>query len=190
MLLQELYNKQDIASLTTSSRLYFSGIGWYVPEVERKDGDVFPGVYTSISPAWNDANLERITPKIVSPLIFAHVRAAMVGTPVVQMKCHVSHIIWTEVSVRRRKAAHNLCYSQVFEFHSCHWVNFASIGESASLTTLSIFHSFISRLYYVQAKYVKSHPFSVGRYEIHNSEIAGSKVCLSYGAFLCSPSKS
>ncbi|GAQ82748.1 hypothetical protein KFL_001220160 [Klebsormidium nitens] len=64
------------------------GIGWYAREVERKDGDVTPGIYTSISPAWNDVNLERITPKIVSPLIFAHVRAAMVGTPVVQMKCH------------------------------------------------------------------------------------------------------
>ena len=71
--------------------IHLLGIGWYAPEVERKEGDVTPGVYTSISPAWNDANLERITPKIVSPLVFAHVRAAMVGTPVVQMKCHVSN---------------------------------------------------------------------------------------------------
>ena len=37
--------------------------------------DVSPCVFTSLTPAWNSQNLERLAKKVVSPLFFAHVRA-------------------------------------------------------------------------------------------------------------------
>eukprot|EP01138_Halocafeteria_seosinensis_P005632 gb/GECG01005757.1/.p1 GENE.gb/GECG01005757.1/~~gb/GECG01005757.1/.p1 ORF type:complete len:247 (+),score=23.45 gb/GECG01005757.1/:1-741(+) len=47
-----------------------------------------PGVYTSITPAWNNPNLVRLSEKIRSPLVFAHVRAASLGSPVTELNCH------------------------------------------------------------------------------------------------------
>jgi predicted glutamine amidotransferase len=56
------------------------GIGWYGPKPT-------PGVFHSIEPAWNDRNLRELAGQIVSPLVFAHIRAST-GTPVQQSNCH------------------------------------------------------------------------------------------------------
>ena len=47
-----------------------------------------PGVYTNIAPAWNDSNLFNLSEKIRSSCIFAHVRAASLGSPVTTVNCH------------------------------------------------------------------------------------------------------
>jgi predicted glutamine amidotransferase len=57
------------------------GVGWYddiVPE---------PGVFRSVEPAWNDANLRELASHIRSGLFFAHIRAA-IGSAVQQTNCH------------------------------------------------------------------------------------------------------
>ncbi len=56
------------------------GVGWY------GDGDG-PGVYRSIEPAWNDRNLRDLAGHISSPLVFAHIRAA-IGSAVQETNCH------------------------------------------------------------------------------------------------------
>jgi len=61
------------------------GLGWYAPEVSTE-----PAVFTSISPAWNNRNLRYMAPKLVSPCICAHVRAASEGD-VVENNCHPFH---------------------------------------------------------------------------------------------------
>ncbi len=50
------------------------GIGWYKSKIRDE-----PGLYKSISPAWNDQNLLHYTSFIKTPCFFAHVRAATVG---------------------------------------------------------------------------------------------------------------
>ena len=47
-----------------------------------------PCVFTSILPAWNNLNLIRLSEKIRSRLVFAHVRAASAGFPVSETNCH------------------------------------------------------------------------------------------------------
>jgi hypothetical protein len=42
-----------------------------------------PGVFRSIEPAWNDANLRELAGDVSSPLFFAHIRAA-IGSAVQQ----------------------------------------------------------------------------------------------------------
>ena len=56
------------------------GVGWY------GDGPT-PGVFRSIEPAWNDANLRELAGHVRSPLFFAHIRAA-IGSAVQQTNCH------------------------------------------------------------------------------------------------------
>jgi predicted glutamine amidotransferase len=56
------------------------GVGWY-GEGNRA------GVYRSVEPAWNDANLRNMAASIRSGLVFAHIRASS-GTPVQQTNCH------------------------------------------------------------------------------------------------------
>ena len=56
------------------------GVGWY----GARDT---PGVYRSIEPAWNDANLRELAGHITSPLFFTHIRAA-IGSAVQQTNCH------------------------------------------------------------------------------------------------------
>ena len=46
-----------------------------------------PGVYHSVEPAWNDANLRELAGHISSPLFFTHIRAA-IGSAVQQTNCH------------------------------------------------------------------------------------------------------
>ncbi len=56
------------------------GVGWYdrLPD---------PGLFRSTDPAWNDRNLRSIARHIVSPLVFAHIRAST-GGAVQQTNCH------------------------------------------------------------------------------------------------------
>ena len=63
------------------------GIGWFSPESSSRQ-DPTPCVFTSITPAWNNENLNRLAMKLESGLIFAHVRAAYPGMPVSEQNCH------------------------------------------------------------------------------------------------------
>ncbi|CEM25860.1 unnamed protein product [Vitrella brassicaformis CCMP3155] len=68
------------------------GVGWYLPQAlessTARDADC-PCVFTSLKPAWADRNLEMIAEKTLSPLIFAHVRAAGPGSGVsTELSCH------------------------------------------------------------------------------------------------------
>jgi glutamine amidotransferase len=56
------------------------GVGWY-------DDQPTPGVFRSVEPAWNDANLRELAAHIKSPLFLAHIRAA-IGSAVQQTNCH------------------------------------------------------------------------------------------------------
>ena len=56
------------------------GVGWY-------DDQPAPGVFKSIEPAWNDANLRELAAHVKSNLFFAHLRAA-IGSAVQQTNCH------------------------------------------------------------------------------------------------------
>ena len=56
------------------------GLGWYGV------GDT-PGVFHSTEPAWNDRNLADLAAHLISPLVFAHVRAST-GGAIQQTNCH------------------------------------------------------------------------------------------------------
>ncbi|MDH3691485.1 MAG: class II glutamine amidotransferase, partial [Gammaproteobacteria bacterium] len=56
------------------------GIGWY-------DAEDTPGVFHSVEPAWNDRNLRDLAQHLVSPLVFAHIRAST-GAAIQQTNCH------------------------------------------------------------------------------------------------------
>ena len=56
------------------------GIGWYGVGHE-------PGVFHSVEPAWNNRNLHDMAQHIMSPLVFAHIRAST-GTAVQETNCH------------------------------------------------------------------------------------------------------
>jgi predicted glutamine amidotransferase len=56
------------------------GLGWY----GAGEG---PGLYRAVAPAWADANLREIAAHTESPLVVAHVRAA-IGSPVQETNCH------------------------------------------------------------------------------------------------------
>jgi glutamine amidotransferase len=60
------------------------GIGWYGADAAA-DGS--PALFRSTEPAWHDENLREITGATLSPLFFAHVRAAA-GPPIQQTNCH------------------------------------------------------------------------------------------------------
>ncbi|MEU2395686.1 class II glutamine amidotransferase [Streptomyces sp. NPDC007369] len=59
------------------------GIGWYM-----HGGTVStPAIVRDVGPAWNNRNLREIAGHVVSPLLFAHIRAST-GTAVQQTNCH------------------------------------------------------------------------------------------------------
>jgi glutamine amidotransferase len=58
------------------------GVGWYMPDI-----DPDPACFVSVYPAWNNRNLRLLAPKILSPCVIAHVRAASVGD-VSESNCH------------------------------------------------------------------------------------------------------
>lgn len=55
------------------------GVGWYDCNYDEELGRQ-PCIFTSVTPAWNNVNLQRLAEKIKSPLVFAHVRATTAGT--------------------------------------------------------------------------------------------------------------
>lgn len=59
------------------------GVGWYV-----EPDDPVPCFFTSVTPAWSNNNLHRLSEKIRSHCFFAHVRAATSGLPVNEVNCH------------------------------------------------------------------------------------------------------
>lgn len=59
------------------------GVGWYTPSI-----DPTPCVFTSVTPAWSNLNLQRLAPHVESPCFFAHVRAASPGMRVSEANCH------------------------------------------------------------------------------------------------------
>eukprot|EP01134_Creolimax_fragrantissima_P007853 CFRG7853T1 len=65
------------------------GVGWYAPEVAAEDPT--PCVFHSVKPAWNNSNLFNLSNKIITPLLFAHIRAATPGLPVSESSCHPFH---------------------------------------------------------------------------------------------------
>jgi glutamine amidotransferase len=56
------------------------GVGWYGAQAT-------PGVFRGTEPAWNDRNLRELAMHVVSPLVFAHIRASS-GSAVQQTNCH------------------------------------------------------------------------------------------------------
>jgi predicted glutamine amidotransferase len=56
------------------------GMGWY-------DEQIYPGLFKSIRPAWNDLNLLDLAAHIKSPLFMAHVRATSLAT-IQETNCH------------------------------------------------------------------------------------------------------
>ncbi|CAK0822509.1 unnamed protein product [Prorocentrum cordatum] len=67
------------------------GVGWYAPETlaGQESGAIRkPCVFTSLKPAWNDANLTNLSEEVRSPLILAHIRAAGPSLPVSDATCH------------------------------------------------------------------------------------------------------
>lgn len=63
------------------------GVGWYGTGPD-------PAVFRSVEPAWNDRNLKELAAHILSPLVFAHVRAST-GGAIQQTNCHpFSHENW------------------------------------------------------------------------------------------------
>lgn len=55
------------------------GVGWYDSTYDEELG-AQPCIFTSVTPAWNNVNLVRLTQKIKSPLVFGHVRATTAGS--------------------------------------------------------------------------------------------------------------
>lgn len=47
-----------------------------------------PCLFNSVTPAWNNQNLHRISFKVHSHLVFAHVRAATAGSLITESNCH------------------------------------------------------------------------------------------------------
>ena len=56
------------------------GVGWY-------GIGATPAVFRSVEPAWNDRNLKELAAHLVSPVVFAHIRAST-GGAVQQTNCH------------------------------------------------------------------------------------------------------
>ena len=59
------------------------GVGWYVPPLSDR-----PAVFRSISPAWSNRSLRQLCRVTRSDCVFAHIRAASPGLPVIESNCH------------------------------------------------------------------------------------------------------
>jgi predicted glutamine amidotransferase len=59
------------------------GIGWYA-----KDHTTEPAVFRSITPAWNNRNLQNLARVVASDCVLAHVRAATQSSGVNEANCH------------------------------------------------------------------------------------------------------
>ena len=59
------------------------GVGWYANELSHE-----PAVFRSITPAWNNRNLQNLARVVASDCILAHVRAATQSSGVNDANCH------------------------------------------------------------------------------------------------------
>jgi glutamine amidotransferase len=59
------------------------GIGWYATELAAE-----PAVFRSITPAWNNRNLQNLARVVASDCVLAHVRAATQSSGVNEANCH------------------------------------------------------------------------------------------------------
>jgi predicted glutamine amidotransferase len=59
------------------------GIGWYAKELAPE-----PAVFRSITPAWNNRNLQNLARVVASDCVLAHVRAATQSSGVNEANCH------------------------------------------------------------------------------------------------------
>lgn len=59
------------------------GVGWYTHQIRPT-----PCVFRSLTPAWNNQNLKRLSEHVKSSCFFAHVRAASPDISVCEMNCH------------------------------------------------------------------------------------------------------
>ena len=59
------------------------GVAWYAPQLDPQ-----PCLFTSITPAWSNQNLHHLADKIITPCVFAHVRAASPGMLISEVNCH------------------------------------------------------------------------------------------------------
>ena len=59
------------------------GVGWYAAHTAST-----PCVFTSLTPAWSNQNLRRLSEHVKSGCFFAHVRAASPGMRVSEANCH------------------------------------------------------------------------------------------------------
>lgn len=59
------------------------GIGWYATEHNAE-----PAVFRSITPAWNNRNLQNLARVVASDCVLAHVRAATQSSGVNEANCH------------------------------------------------------------------------------------------------------
>jgi len=59
------------------------GIGWYA-----RDHTTEPAVFRSITPAWNNRNLQNLARVVTSDCVLAHVRAATQSSGVNEANCH------------------------------------------------------------------------------------------------------
>ncbi len=59
------------------------GVGWYASEFTDD-----PAVFRSISPAWNNRNLQNLSRVVASSCVLAHVRAATQSSGVNEANCH------------------------------------------------------------------------------------------------------
>jgi glutamine amidotransferase len=59
------------------------GVGWYMPQISST-----PCVFASVTPAWSNQNLRRLSEHVKSECFFAHVRAASPGMRVSEANCH------------------------------------------------------------------------------------------------------
>jgi predicted glutamine amidotransferase len=59
------------------------GVGWYATEITST-----PCVFRSLTPAWSNQNLRRLSEHVKSSCFFAHVRAASPGMGVSEENCH------------------------------------------------------------------------------------------------------
>lgn len=59
------------------------GVGWYSPSITSN-----PCVFASVTPAWSNQNLRRLSEHTKSPSFFAHVRAASPGMRICEANCH------------------------------------------------------------------------------------------------------
>jgi ergothioneine biosynthesis protein EgtC len=59
------------------------GVGWYASEFNHE-----PAVFRSITPAWNNRNLQNLARVVASGCVLAHVRAATQSSGVNEANCH------------------------------------------------------------------------------------------------------